>query len=756
MSPSTATNGHGAGVTYAGQAQLKKLPIPKLEDTVKRYLLAVRPFQSDKEFERTKQAVQEFAERDGPGLQTRLEEYAKDKGSYIEQFWFDSYLNYDNPVVLNLNPFFLLEDDPTPARANQVNRAASLTISSLCFVRCLRREELQPDTVRGTPLDMWQYSRLFGTSRIPTDHGCEMRTDDNAKHIVVMCRSQFYWFDVLDVSHDIILSEKDLAENFRAIIEDAHAIPRSEAAKSAMGVLTSESRSVWAELRSKIASAPAGDNNRQCLDIIDDALFIVCLDDTEPVGKAQVSENMLCGSYDVEGGIQIGTCTNRWYDKLQLIICKNGSAGVNFEHTGVDGHTVLRFVSDIYTDTIMRFAKTINPAAPNLWPSMSPDVSKRDPESFGDVDSTPHKLEWKITAELVTGIRFAETRLSDLILQNEVKVLEFAGYGSNFIKRAGFSPDAFVQMAFQAAYYGLYGRVQSVYEPAMTKAFFHGRTEAIRSTTTESANYVKRFCEDVSPQIKVDALHKACKRHTNITRECSAGQGQDRHLYALYKMWEMAAAEEKKAADTARAENANTAGGDGQPRSPTPSSESGTELPAIFADSAWDRLNTTILSTSNCGNPALRMFGFGPTSMDGFGVGYIIKENSISICAASKHRQTQRYLDTLAAYFLEIRVLLRQVEQLRGEHKVDYRRPEEKQKSRRSGRKVVVESTVPAAEDDGADDEAAGMLAGYGYFDIETLEKDMARLKSLQLKDEDVGNSLRRAAIGKRLRLGEY
>lgn len=40
---------------------------------------------------------------------------------------------------------------------------------------------------------------------------------------------------------------------------------------------------------------------------------------------------------------QVGTCTNRWYDKLQLIVFENGAAGVNFEHTWVDGHTVLRF-----------------------------------------------------------------------------------------------------------------------------------------------------------------------------------------------------------------------------------------------------------------------------------------------------------------------------------------------------------------------------------------------------------------------------
>ena len=81
--------------------------------------------------------------------------------------------------------------------------------------------------------------------------------------------------------------------------------------------------------------------------------------------------------------------------------------------------------------------------------------------------------------------------------------------------------------------------------------------------------------------------------------------------------------------------------------------------PAIFTDAGWDKINTTILSTSNCGNPSLRHFGFGPTSGDGFGIGYIIKEDWISICASSKHRQTARLLDTLELYLQEIRKLLR-------------------------------------------------------------------------------------------------
>ena len=594
-------------------------------------------------------------------------------------------------MVLNLNPFFLLEDDPTPARNNQVTRAASLVVSALSFVRAVRKEELPPDTIRGSPLCMYQYSRLFGTARVPTENGCHIGQDEGARHVVVLCKGQFYWFDVLDDNSDLIMTEKDMAENLQVVVDDAEETPIQDAAKGAVGVLSTENRKIWAGLRD-VLTRDDDSNNADCLGLVDSALFILCLDYTEPRTGAELCTNMLCGTNQVEKGVQIGTCTNRWYDKLQIIVCKNGSAGINFEHTGVDGHTVLRFASDLYTDTILRFAKSINGQAPSLWTSMSPDPSKRDPGSFGDVSTTPHKLEWDMIPELSTALRFAETRLADLIQQNEFEILEFSGYGKNFMTAMGFSPDAFVQMAFQAAYYGLYGRVECTYEPAMTKFFLHGRTEAVRSVTPESTEFIKTFWGEHPPAQKVEALKKATQKHTAITKECSKAQGQDRHLYALFCVWQRALDEEGAEATSSNGmssdgysspgeserehidivqsnshngtsskrdssasdpqnENINNNVGSCRPTSQT--------MPAIFVDAGWDKINNTILSTSNCGNPSLRQFGFGPTSGDGFGIGYIIKDDSISICASSKHRQTKRFVDAIEAYLLEIRRLLR-------------------------------------------------------------------------------------------------
>ncbi|KAL8776050.1 MAG: hypothetical protein Q9203_003568 [Teloschistes exilis] len=765
------------GITFASQDKLPKLPIPGLADTCRKYQAVLAPLQNHREQQDTAAAVQDFLKHDGPELQARLQRYATGKTSYIEQFCgtgYDSYLNFDNSVVLNLNPFFLLEDDPTPARNNQVTRAASLVISALCFVRAVRKEELPPDTLRGTPLCMYQYSRLFGTARLPTENGCQIAQDSGSRHIVVLCKGQFYWFDVLDDNSDIIMTEKDVALNLQVIVDDAEQTPIQEAAKGALGVLSTENRKIWAGLRD-VLTRDEDSNNAECLSIVDSALFVLCLDYTEPKTGAELCGNMLCGTSEVVRGVQIGTCTNRWYDKMQIIVCKNGSAGINFEHTGVDGHTVLRMASDVYTDTILRFAKSINGQAPSLWTSTSPDPSKRDPDSFGDVSTTPHKLEWDMLPELSTALRFAETRLADLIQQNEFEILEFAGYGKNFITSMGFSPDAFVQMAFQAAYYGLYGRVESTYEPAMTKAFLHGRTEAIRAATMESTEFIKTFWADNSPQRKVDALKKATQKHTGLTKECAKALGQDRHLYALYCVWQRAVDEEgAEAASSNGCSSPREGSSPSPPNSPThdtnpnhnvlSTSDSPSrkpppqQMPALFADPGYDRLNTTIISTSNCGNPALRHFGFGPSCADGFGIGYIIKEDSISICISSKHRQTRRFVESLEAYFGEVKRLLRSVRKEGGAGRSRVRESEEGKRG-----KVIKADTMQSSASDGGregreeeEEEDDDGLGGYGFFDAGML------LQALKASQEDkerpsdkaVGHAKR--SIGKKLRLNEY
>lgn len=709
-------------MTYQHQDELQRLPIPDLEETCTNYLSVLRPLQTEKEYEKTVEAVQNFL-KDGTGhyLDSELRKYAETRNSYIEQFWYDAYLNYDSPVVLNLNPFFLLEDDPFNNEANvvnpQVKRAVTLTVSSLKFIRALKNETLPVDYQRnGKPLCMYQYSKLFGASRIPNENGCMMQSDPTSNHIIVMSKSQFYWFDVLDSNNNLIMLEQDLIINFTSIIQDSLKTPRNEIAKSSFGVLTTENRRIWAKIRTSptIVDNP---NNSEILSIIDSALFIICLDDLVLNDLSDLSKNMLCGLSILDKGVQVGTCTNRWYDKLQIIVTQNGKAGINFEHTGVDGHTVLRYVSDIYTDSILSFAQTINSNAPTLW-NAGTTVS----DVQADLVTVPRKLEWDLTPDLSLALRFGETRLSDLINQNEFKHLEFKSYGSSTIKKMKYSPDAFVQMAFQATYYALYGKVECTYEPAMTKAFFHGRTEAIRTVSQESNLFVRKFFDPTMPsKDKLKYLAEACTKHSDQTRRCSLGKGVDRHLYALFCIWKRYVAEcegtfdatDMRNDDTITTTEISSSSSDhtvgGNNRDST--KEHLNHLPEIFADAGWDKLNNTVISTSNCGNPSLRLFGFGPVSANGFGIGYIIKDDSISICASSKHRQTSRFLVTLESYFNEVYRIFKEVNDIREPHApIDTKISE----NGYVNIKPKMPSPVPVKNNDTLNT----LLGGYGYFDM--------------------------------------
>jgi carnitine O-acetyltransferase len=291
----------------------------------------------------------------------------------------------------------------------------------------------------------------------------------------------------LDSENRPLLTEREIIRNLQAIVDDAASLSRIEVAQGAVAVLSSENRKIWSRLRKTLS---AERSNAECLEVVDRALFIVCLDDAPPMkdDMALLCSNFLCGTYGLEEGVQTGTCLNRWYDKLQIIVCSDGAAGINFEHTGVDGHTVLRYIfisvfftvvadqtstrfaADVYTEGLMLLARSINPSAPTMFhaplsphsrfykPPKSKSGAATSPISPVDIiDTTPKKLEWKMTSELRVGIRYAETRISDLICQNDCQALEFKGYGKAFITSRGFSPDAFVQMAFQAAYFGLYG-----------------------------------------------------------------------------------------------------------------------------------------------------------------------------------------------------------------------------------------------------------------------------------------------------------
>jgi len=188
-------------------------------------------------------------------------------------------------------------------------------------------------------------------------------------------------------------------------------------------------------------------------------------------------------------------------------------------------------------------------------------------------------------------------------------------------------------------------------------------------------------------------------------------------------------------------------------------------MPALFSDPGWERINNTILSTSNCGNPSLRHFGFGPVSGDGFGIGYIIKDESISVCASSKHRQTRRFMDALESYMNEIRKLLKQVKVKDQAAAKTTRAREVDEKAGRLRSKGRIIKTELNKTDGDARGTATPMtngtneledddgLGGYGFFDAGMLLQALKK-KEVPTPAEQVVQ--KKKAVGKKLALTEY
>jgi carnitine O-acetyltransferase len=508
---------------------------------------------------------------------------------------------------------------------------------------------------------MDQFKALFATTRIPMKNAKDaIYVFDKSNHIAVLCRGSVYYFQVLWPNGNVAVDEADIADILEAI--QRHALEEVGTSKDplkgqqSIGVLTSLPRNEWAQAREDLTKHSP--KNAESLKIIDSALFVLVLDDYTPKNKHDAAANMLHGSYLLKGSsrdqdekpwspsaghqsasprpagwlkfadYQAGSCCNRWYDKLQIIVCADGTAGINFEHSAIDGHTALRFVSDVYAETVIKFAQSITKlvAAHDMIPNViSAQVIRAatvlDGAGRATLDVFPKKIHFDIPDSIHRKIYYAETALGDEIVASETFVLEFKDYGKAFITNNQLSPDSYVQMSMMLAYYKLYGRIVCAYEPVLTKNFFHGRTEAMRPATLEAKSLCEVFTDTAaSVQDKISALRKATQVHSQLVKECSQGLGVDRHLFALKCI------AEKK----------------------------GLPIPPFYHSKPWKLLNHTILSTSNCGNPSIAGFGFGPVVPDGLGIGYIIKENQLHYSISSKHRQTRRYAYTLESVLNEM------------------------------------------------------------------------------------------------------
>jgi carnitine O-acetyltransferase len=224
---------------------LPQLPIPTLQETAERYTKSVHPLLSSSEFDNTKKAVSDFIKPGGIGeaLQKRLTARREDPKTknWIYEWWNDTaYLTYRDPVVPYVSYFYSHRDDRR--RRNPAKRAAAMTTAVLDFKKQVDKGTLEPEYMRKLPISMESYQWMFNACRRPAkerDYPVTYSPEEN-KHFVVVRKNQF--FKVMYEIGGQQLNTTELEQQFKRIYEKAERVP-------GVGILTTENRDVWTEVR---------------------------------------------------------------------------------------------------------------------------------------------------------------------------------------------------------------------------------------------------------------------------------------------------------------------------------------------------------------------------------------------------------------------------------------------------------------------------------------------------------------------------
>nr|WP_184478619.1 choline/carnitine O-acyltransferase [Saccharopolyspora gloriosae] len=558
--------------TFGNEDRLPRVPVPTLENSCARFLEWCAPLLTADELARTEQAVAEYLRPESPAraLHADLERFdaSEDAHSWLDEFWPSRYLGRRDRIALNANFFFLFQD----SELGQIDRAAGLIAGAVAYKKALDDESLPPLIQRGQASSMEQNKFLFSTTRIPGEQQDTVRTPYSAdhpgpspaRHIVVFFRGNLFRLDVIapdGTPHDLAdlaagLEEVRKAGTSRAAVDDA------------VGNLTTKARADWARTRQRLLDLGNADE----LDTVESALFCVCLEDFAPTDTQEACDQLLHG----DSG-------NRWFDKaVSLIVFEDGRAGINVEHCGLDGTTILTFVDSLLN------------SAPEQHAANSGARSQGTPEVAG--------VEFTLDDALRAEVRAAAGAFATFAAETSNKILAFEDFGSDRAKRLGMSPDAFVQMAYQLAHKRTKG-IGATYESIATRQWRHGRTEAMRVVTPEIVEFVTAMDDPAADAAKrTAAFRAAADKHVARAKQCQAGDAPEQHL------WELQLIQRRRGAELGA-----------------------TEPLALYDTPGWNIMRDDYLSTSSAPSTNIQYFGFGSTSGKCIGVAYVLLPDRLHI-----------------------------------------------------------------------------------------------------------------------------
>ncbi|XP_022687941.1 peroxisomal carnitine O-octanoyltransferase-like isoform X1 [Varroa jacobsoni] len=598
--------------TFDRDEDLPSLLVPDLERTLERYLDSVLPHTTPEEFENTKRICQRFAKGQGAHLQNLLLERAKEERNWLDTWWRDvAYLRSRVPLIpqCNMAGTFGLFEFARRYPGPRWEYAAKGLFHYMGFWHLIRTEKLKQQNFRNIPWSMEQFRRAFNTVRVPQQEMDDLRVYfrteaeqfDTPTNVIVLCRGHIFSIEMCD-SQKIPLTAAEIAIGLEKIEKYCSTQPRGKG----VGALTCQEREQWAADRQHLIDLSKGNEEKLKYGVIEESLMVCVLDETSPVTRSEIMTESLAGR-----------CADRWADKgLEIIFFANLNVGTNSDHTPVDGMV---------------------PICLAHWAHLSTLIDDLNRQPMGPVRPAnlkePVYIDFQLDDELEMSLVRARTEYEKAAAKVDVNVQEFKGYGKDFLKTSQIHPEAFIQIALQAAYILLHGKPAPTYCTASTRGFYRGRTETCRSCSQEVVSFSNALIAKKSVAELGLLLSKAVAKFNLTMFECIHAKGCDRHLMGL--------------AILAWLES------------------NGEDMPEIFTDPSFERSGGNgkfVLSTSLNGFTPL-VGGVVPMVEHGYGCFYSFEKDQIIInLIAYKDRGTctKKFYQALVDTFENMKPLLTQ------------------------------------------------------------------------------------------------
>ncbi|KAA0706000.1 putative isoaspartyl peptidase/L-asparaginase [Triplophysa tibetana] len=490
-------------------------PIPELDTTLQEASRVLQLTLNPEQYQHYKNAL--LMQSDTlQEAQEHLKAKASGRENWVTEEFKKRLLSCHDPLPTSTAIPSVLPSSKIKGESAQTERATALlwAVAKLYSEPCLVEGDV--------PTERTQQSQVFAANRLPGKNQDELKIYTDSLHAILICGGGIFPIQILQQNRPgEPLSSLALDDIYTQLVHAmSHPAPGPEQDPPIICGLTSLNRQAWHAVRTEILKA--GGEAAESLKMMETALLAVSLEDyPAPADLADILNAVRLEEKD-------RPCL-RYYDKVvNLVVFKDGQAGMLFEHSALDG-----MVAGLLVERLWQLSESQNQKNYTQTNGSAP------PSNTNFLHPTPLKIP-------LENITLPNQFLSNVPQASQsVMTFEIESYPDVFTTIRGHRGlyDAWINFTLQLSLRQTLGEAATSHimvTPTHMRHFKHGRCDPTYSTSVRSRQLVTALASCIGPDDNprytnklFRLFHLAFVEHKNLIKATKVGLGVGPHLAAL-------------------------------------------------------------------------------------------------------------------------------------------------------------------------------------------------------------------------------